>query len=97
MGTKVTLSQTAPWDSRLGNPYRTRWALVDGRRFKVSADHLNDMWAVEEVDEEGVALILRRPARGEDLTDPANYEFGFSALAFTLAEARRLILEEVGL
>lgn len=95
MSARVVLSQTAPWNSRLGNPYRTRWALVEGRRFKVSADHLNDMWTVEEVDEAGKGLTLRSPARGEDAADPANWEFGFRALAFTLAEARRLIVEEV--
>lgn len=91
---KVTLSQVAPWNARLGNPYRTRWAMVAGRRFKVSADHLNDMWTVEEVDENGEGLVLRRPAKGEDITDPANYDFGFTALVFTLAEARAAIAAE---
>lgn len=91
---KVQLSQKAPWNFRLGNPYRTRWTEVNGRFFKVSADHLNAIWEIEEVDYNGNALVLRRPQKGEDLTDPKNYEFGWSDYALTLAQAREKIAEE---
>lgn len=49
----IVLSQTAPWNKRLGNPYRTRWAQVGDRRYKVSAQFLYGMWSVDEVDEHG--------------------------------------------
>lgn len=46
----VTLHQTAPWNDRLTNPYRTRYAQVDGRYFKVEADRLDAPWFVFEID-----------------------------------------------
>jgi len=73
----VRLSQTAPWNARLRNPYRTRYAQHGGRYFEVRADSLNDVWSVWEIDHDGV--ILNR--------DPAS----FVALTFTLAQARQAI------
>lgn len=49
----VTLHQIAPWNDRLRNPYRTRWAQVGDHRYKVSAEWLNGMWTVEQVNEDG--------------------------------------------
>ena len=92
----VRLSQTAPWNPRLGNPYRTRWAQVGDRYFKVSADGLNTVWDIEEVDAEGKLLVLARPSAQDALTMTAAqlrdaYVFGFNESAYTLAEARRKI------
>jgi hypothetical protein len=74
----IRLSQVAPWNRRLTNPYRTRYAQHDGRYFKVSADSLNDVWMVYEIDHDGD--ILKQ--------DPAT---SFVAIAFTLAQARLAI------
>lgn len=53
----IRLSQTAPWDSALGNPYRTRWAQVGDRMFKVSTDCLNGVWSVEQVTADGQWIL----------------------------------------
>lgn len=92
----IRLSQTAPWNARLGNPYRTRWTQAGDRYFRVSAEHLTDLWTIEEVDTEGHPLTIRRPGPGEDATDSTNWEFGFSAWALTLAAARNIIAAECG-
>lgn len=49
----VVLSQRAPWNSALRNPYRTRYTLVGGRRFIAESERLDDLWTVWEVDEDG--------------------------------------------
>ena len=51
----ITLHQTAPWNDRLTNPYRTRYATVDGRYFKVEADSLDAPWFVWEIDADDTA------------------------------------------
>jgi hypothetical protein len=50
---EIRLSQKAPWNPRLGNPYRNRWAEHDGLKFKVSADFIGTIWWVEIVDHDG--------------------------------------------
>jgi hypothetical protein len=52
----IRLSQTAPWNSELTNPYRTRYAEVDGRYFKVSAINLQADWDVEEITADDVTI-----------------------------------------
>lgn len=49
----ITLSQTAPWNPELTNPYRTRWAAAGGRYFKVSAETMTGTWDVDEVSAAG--------------------------------------------
>jgi hypothetical protein len=44
----IRLSQTAPWNPRLTNPYRTRYAELAGRYFRVEADNLAAPWFVWE-------------------------------------------------
>jgi hypothetical protein len=72
----IRLSQRAPWNDRLGNPYRTRYAQVDGRRFKIEADRLDALWFVWEVQHDGT------------IADP---ERDFVAIAFNLTHARLAI------
>lgn len=50
---KITLTQTAKWNSRLTNPYRTRYAEAGGRYFRVSAQTLNSLWDIEEINADG--------------------------------------------
>lgn len=63
-------------NNRLGNPYRTRYALVDGRRFKIESDRLDAPWFVWEVQEDG---------------NVADHARDFVALAFNLAHVRLAI------
>lgn len=49
----LKLSKTAPWNPSLGNPYRTRWTELDGRKFQVRADRLDGVWFISEVDQDG--------------------------------------------
>lgn len=49
----IRLSKTAPWNTRLGNPYRTRYAQVGDMKFRISADDLTQIWWVEHVDHDG--------------------------------------------
>ena len=63
----ITLHQVAPWNRALRNTYRDRFAEVEGRYFKVSADGLQASWDVDEIDAEGnwidlVATSLRLAA-----------------------------------
>ncbi len=74
----ITLSQVAPWNARLRNPYRTRFAEVDGRYFKVAADYLNAPWFVWEIDRDDDPRVR--------LADEERYPL--VALVFTLAAAR---------
>jgi len=53
---KITFSQVAKWNATLTNPYRTRYAGWDGRYFKVSAETINGVWDVEEIDANGNPL-----------------------------------------
>lgn len=76
----VTLSQRAPWNARLGNPYRTRWAQVGDRRFRVAADSLDAIWFVDEVDEDGEPIGA--------VVDGKWVPGGLSTFAFRLSEAR---------
>ncbi len=78
MAATVRLHQVAPWNKRLTNPYRTRYAQHGGRYFKVSADSLNDVWMVYEIDHDDD--ILKQ-----------DIDTSFVALAFTLAQARLAI------
>lgn len=54
----VRLSSTAPWNERLGNPYRTRWAEHHGLKFKVFAQYLRGAYYVEEVNDEGETIAF---------------------------------------
>lgn len=82
----IRLSQRAPWNSALGNPYRTRWAQVGDRKYKVYADSLNGVWMIEEVDHDGEQLHHGRGLEPEDW-------YGHVAFAFNLTEARAAIAE----
>lgn len=88
----IVLSQRAPWNSRLGNPYRTRWTQVGDRRFKVSSDCLDGLWMVDEVDQDGEALghLDRAGSEWKWIAE------GLSTYAFTLREARAKIAEATG-
>lgn len=77
---KITLTQTASWNPKLTNPYRTRYTTAAGRYFEVRADSLDSVWFIHEIAEDGEWL-------GSD---------SFGAIAFTLAEARTLIAQELG-
>lgn len=77
---KITLTQTASWNPKLTNPYRTRYTTAGGRYFDVVAENLNGVWYIHEIDADGQWL-------GPD---------SFGAIAFTLAEARTLIARELG-
>lgn len=94
---RVVLSQTAPWvkatgyvSHRLQNTYRERFTEVAGRKFRVSASGLNSLWDIEEKDGELLVRAWRRDENG--LPVPV---IGYVDHAFTLAEARRKIAEEV--
>lgn len=79
--TAVVLSQVHPTVGRR-NSYRERWALVDGRVYKVSTDCLNGVWTVEDdVEAMGGA---------EQLAYVTSDEY-FVQIVFTLAEARDAI------
>lgn len=69
----IRLSRRAPWNDRLRNPYRTRYAQVDGRRFLIESDSLRSPWFVWEVQHDGTI---------------ANHDRDFVALAFNLPAVR---------
>jgi hypothetical protein len=50
---RVVLSQTASWNPALTNPYRTRWATVGKRYFKIESHRMRDLWLVNEVTADG--------------------------------------------
>jgi hypothetical protein len=50
---KLPLSQTASWNPRLTNPYRTRWATRGGRFFQIESKRMRDLWMVSEVTVDG--------------------------------------------
>lgn len=52
-GAGIRLSQVAPWNSAIKNPYRTRYTQAGGRYFQVRAEDLNSVWWVEEVHHDG--------------------------------------------
>lgn len=73
----VVLHHTAPWNARLVNDYRTRWAQHNGRMFKVASESLDGAWWVEIVDADGARVDPMQP--------------GTLRLATTLADAREII------
>lgn len=73
----IRLSQTAPWNRRLTNPYRTRYAEYSGRYFQIEADRLDAPWFVWEIDRDGNLL------GGPDAA--------FVVIAMNLPQARRAI------
>lgn len=73
----IRLSQAAPWNKALTNPYRTRYAEHGGRYFRIEADRLDAPWFVWEIDREGNLL---------DGPDAA-----FVAIAMNLPQVRRAI------
>jgi hypothetical protein len=75
----VVLSKIAPWNPRLRNTYRERYAEAGGRYFKVSAEWLDSPWWVEEIDFDG-----------EPVREPSG-DFRFLKLALRLSDARALI------
>jgi len=84
--TSIRLSQVAPWNSELRNPYRTRWAQVGDRMFKVYADSLDGPWFVEVVDHDGEQIHTGRGLNPEDWT-------GHVGFAMNLTQARKIIAE----
>lgn len=54
---KIVFSQTAPWNPRLTNPYRTRYATAAGRYFKVEADGLYTPWFISEITADGEWIV----------------------------------------
>ncbi len=74
----IRLSQIAPWNRRLRNPYRTRYTQHDGRYFKVEADRLDAPWFVWEIT-----------ADGEPIND--SWDDAFVARAWNLPAVRRAI------
>jgi hypothetical protein len=52
-GAGIRLSQTAPWNPALRNPYRTRYTEQAGRYFRVAAEDLTAPWFVEEIHQDG--------------------------------------------
>ena len=62
----MRLSQTAPWNRDLTNPYRTRYTEHRGRYFRIEADTLTGPWFVWEITADGadveiVALVWNLP------------------------------------
>lgn len=82
MTTKVVLSHRHPITGKR-NPYRTRWALVDGVVYEVKADTLDGLWnvSVDDTVIENVTLEL------------AYLESGHwkSKWVFRLSDARQVI------
>lgn len=89
----IRLSQIAPWNSRLTNPYRTRWCEVDGRKFKIHTDCLDGLWEIDEVDADGELIGRVEIEAGK----PVLVDHGLITIAFTLAEAKLKIAEACGL
>lgn len=95
--TTIRLSQTASWNPELRNPYRTRYAEVAGRYFRIEATSLDAMWWVEEIDADGETLTIevegeplfggRLPSRREQIV--------WGKWAFRLSDARQAIAERV--
>lgn len=75
----VTLHKTAPWNPRLRNGYRDRYATANGRFYKVYAEWLNAPWWVTQIDADGVEIVSD------------TYEVVFLLQASTLADARAII------
>jgi hypothetical protein len=90
----IRLSQTAPWNPRLRNSYRDRYTEVGGRYFKVSADSLESLWTVEEVDFDGETL-WDTPDGAYDYRRDGDADLKFLKHAFRLSDARELIEQEV--
>lgn len=89
----IRLSQVAPWNPRLGNPYRTRWCEVDGRKFKIYAASLDALWEIDEVDADGDVIGDVVVVDGT----PKLVNHGLITIALTLAEAKVKIGEACGL
>ena len=89
----IRLSKTAPWNPNLWNSYRDRYAEVDGRYFKVSADSLDSLWAVEEIDADGETL-WDTPDGKYDHRRHGEIDLKFFRWAIRLSEARELIERE---
>ena len=85
---RIVLSQVAPWNPALRNPYRTRWTTAGGRFFKVEADGLYTLWSVSEVDEAGELIPVRDGFRVVAVA-------GLHTYALNLADARAKIAEYV--
>jgi len=78
---RITLCRTAPWNPALRNSYRDRFAEHAGRFWKVSADSLDSMWWVEEIDRDGQPFMA-----GSEYVSPCGW-------ALRLSEARDLIAD----
>lgn len=90
--TTIVLSQRAPWNDRLGNPYRTRWTQVGDRRFRIASDCLDGLWMIDEVDHDGEPLGHLDRTGSEWKWIPE----GLATFAFRLSEARDKIAEATG-
>jgi hypothetical protein len=78
----IVLSKTHPTIRGRRNSYRERWALVEGRVYRVYADDLVGPWFVEDDTE---AMSGRE---AYEYVESGRY---WSGIAFTLAEARDMI------
>ncbi len=54
----MRLSQTAPWNRQLTNPYRTRYTEHGGRYFRIAARWLDGPWFVWEIRADGTDIGL---------------------------------------
>ena len=89
----IRLHKTAPWNSNLINSYRDRYTEVDGRYFKVSADSLDSLWTVEEIDADGETLWDTIDGKYNFRRD-GDPSLKFLSHVFRLSDARKLIQEE---
>jgi hypothetical protein len=81
----IVLRRTSPGGRP--NPYRTRWATVDGQTFVVEADNLNGPWCVAD---ETAERFADDPEGHLALLESGKYR---NAWVFTLAEARQQIAD----
>lgn len=79
MATRIVLTQTASWNPKLTNPYRTRYTTAGGRYFEAVADGLYTPWFIHEILEDGTWA-------GAD---------AFNGVAFRLADVRTMIAAAV--
>jgi hypothetical protein len=93
----ITLSKTRPADAK-PNPYRTRWTEIEGVTFEVASSSLDGLWMVcldldliERTWERHRYTAAGRP----DTLAWIESDAYWSAVAFTLAEAREKIAEVI--
>lgn len=85
----IRLSQTSPTGRR--NPYRTRWASVDGVTYKVEADWLNSPWTVWRGDLDDILDAMSPEEMRRLGAQGAVDQTECIGIAFNLTEAREMI------